>query len=515
MPNLKNDPLFLLIKTLTKAEKRNFRLFVNRTNTKEDAKFIRLFDVLDGMKTFDEKVIFKKVPEIKKVQLSNMKAHLYRQILITLRLNHINNNVDIQLREILDYAKVLYNKGLYKQSLKLLSKAKVQAIETKYNSLVLEILEFEKLIESQYITRSISNRADELVKESLEYNSKVTITNELSNTALKLYALYLQMGHIRNEADHHRVKAFMNDNLPVVNENELSFFGKLYLYQSHVWYNYIMQDFVMCYRYAQKWVNLFEENSSMIDVQPTLYLKGLHNLLAALFNLRYYSKFVKVLKKLKQVNQLESIKVNQNIEILLFLYTSTNTINQYFLSGKFTEGIKIIPKLESDLSKYENYLDPHRVLVFYYKIACLYFGSGDNIKAIEYLDKVVKYKDVSLREDIHCFARMLNLIAHFDEGLDYALEYQIKSVYHFLGKMNDIHMVQVEVFNFLKKLNTITAGDIKSEFEGLRDRLVEIEKNEYEGRPFLYLDLISWLESKIRNVPVQQVIEEKFTTNLK
>ena len=70
------DHLFQLIKTLTKAEKRNFRLYVTRNQDSEDLKFIRLFDVLDKSKDYDESQIFKKVPEIKKEQLSNLKAHL-------------------------------------------------------------------------------------------------------------------------------------------------------------------------------------------------------------------------------------------------------------------------------------------------------------------------------------------------------------------------------------------------------------------------------------------------------
>ena len=32
----------------------------------------------------------------------------------------------------------------------------------------------------------------------------------------------------------------------------------------------------------------------------------------------------------------------------------------------------------------------------------------------------------------------------------------------------------------------------------------------YEGRPFLYLDVISWLESKIENRPVQEIMQRKF-----
>jgi hypothetical protein len=40
--------------------------------------------------------------------------------------------------------------------------------------------------------------------------------------------------------------------------------------------------------------------------------------------------------------------------------------------------------------------------------------------------------------------------------------------------------------------------------------LQRYEKNRFETRAFMYLDIISWLESKIRHVPVQDVIREKF-----
>ncbi len=58
-------------------------------------------------------------------------------------------------------------------------------------------------------------------------------------------------------------------------------------------------------------------------------------------------------------------------------------------------------------------MDQHRVLVFYYKIACLYFGSGDNNNAIVYLNKIIQLRIGNLRADIQCFARILHLIAHY------------------------------------------------------------------------------------------------------
>ncbi len=43
----------------------------------------------------------------------------------------------------------------------------------------------------------------------------------------------------------------------------------------------------------------------------------------------------------------------------------------------------------------------------------------------------------------------------------------------------------------------------------MRVRFIELEKNTYEKRAFLYLDIISWLESKIENRKIGDIIKEK------
>ncbi len=43
-----------------------------------------------------------------------------------------------------------------------------------------------------------------------------------------------------------------------------------------------------------------------------------------------------------------------------------------------------------------------------------------------------------------------------------------------------------------------------------KGRLEVIAKNPYERRSYLYLDIVSWLESKIDGVSVQDVIRKKF-----
>ena len=100
MPNRSPDSLYLLIRSLEKSEKRNFKLYVKRnSNNTEDLKITRLFDALDKMVGYDEEQLLKKNKWIKKQQLSNMKAHLYRQILSSLRLISDESNIDIGLSD--------------------------------------------------------------------------------------------------------------------------------------------------------------------------------------------------------------------------------------------------------------------------------------------------------------------------------------------------------------------------------------------------------------------------------
>ncbi|WP_205701584.1 hypothetical protein [Hymenobacter rigui] len=511
MPNESTDPVFQLIKSLTRTEKRHFRLFANRQGSTEGLKFLQLFDALDGQERYDEERVLAQVPAIKKVQVANLKANLYRQLLSSLRMYHAGHNLDIQLHEQLDFARVLYNRGLYQHSLRMLEKVKATALQAEMRHIVLLALEFEKLIEGQYITRSIRGRARQLSDEATDTVAHVGREHALSNLALRMYGRYLKIGHTRNQQDYEKITAYFRQDLPPLDPREASFFEQLYYYQAHVWYYTITQNFRQCYRYAQKWVDLFAHNQLMCEQQPMLYLKGVHNVLVTTYNMLYYSRFAEVLGQLEAYAADPDRRSNPNLDALLFLYLYTNRLNGYFMRGEFTAGLQLVPELLENLDRFRLQLDLHRRLVFYYKIASLYFGSGKPEQAIEYLEKVIQFKESSLREDIQCFARILNLIAHYEAGRDEALEYQIRSVYRFLGKMNDQQQMQEAIFRFLRNLGGIAPFQLKDAFIKLKDQLIRIAENPYERRPFLYLDIISWLESKIENVPVQDIIRRKFS----
>lgn len=512
MSNRNSDILFQLIRSLEKSEKRNFKLYIKRNSANADLKIIELFDAIEKMSEYDEAVLLKKLTSVKKQQLSNTKAHLYKQLLASLRLIRSSDSIDLQLHEQLDYARILYNKGLYLQSLRLLDKVKEMAIHYNQDSFLIQVISLEKKIETLHITRSMHDRASQLSLEASDVNAKRTMITSLSNLALNLYSWYIKNGHARNEKDEEGVKRYFQDHLVPGAEGFTGFYERLYFYQSYCWYAFIRQDFLQYYRYTQKWIDLFYENELMIEVETGHYIKGMHNLLNAHFDLRNYRAFEKTLKQFEEFSKSEIARANENNRIQLFVYINSARLNQHIMGGTFEKALAIVPEIEEKLLAYSLFLDTHRVLVFNYKIATLYFGAGDYETSIDYLRKIIN-DNVDLRSDLQCYARLLHLIAHYELGNYQLMDHLIRSVYRFMAKMENLTMVEELMFAFLRRSFATPTYKLKEELKKLLEKIKKVEKSRFETRAFAYLDIISWLESKLQRKTMGNILREKYLSN--
>lgn len=509
MPNRSADIVFQLVHSLEKAEKRNFKLYIKRNSSNDDLKIVELFDALDKLEDYDENLLLKKLSTIKKPQLANIKSHLYKQVLASLRVIKISESVDLQLHEQLDYARILYHKGLYYQSLKILERVKELAVSFNQDGFLIQAISLEKKIETLHITRSMQNRAEQLSAEADEVHNKRLFITGLSNLALKLYSWYVKYGHARNEADEAVVKKYLYENLPEKKFKLNGFYERLYYYQSFCWYGFICQDFLKYYRYTQKWVDLFHEQPFMIDIEPGHYIKGMHNLMNAHFDLRNYKKFDLALDEFSRFAQSKTADKHVNNRVQTFVYLMSAKINRHMITGNFKEGLALVPQTQKKIDEYYFFLDRHRILVFNYKIATLHFGAGNYDKCIDYLRKIIN-DVVDLRQDLQCYARLLHLIAHYELGNTEIIEHLVKSVYRFMAKMENLSVIEEEVLKYLQRSFYIPVKKLQPEFKKLLEKLKSLETNRYETRAFAYLDIVSWLESKVKNEPLQKVIHDKY-----
>jgi hypothetical protein len=319
----------------------------------------------------------------------------------------------------------------------------------------------------------------------------------------------IKTGYAKSDDEFREITKFFYEKMPVLELDKLGFREKLWYYKAHVWYSFLVQDFLSCFKFSSKWVDMFNDNTEMISIHPVFYLKGNNFLMESLALIKYPEKFKETLHNMMVRVNSEEFPKNDNLAALSFLYSYNNRFNMYFLQGEFKEGLCIIPEVTQGIEKFKNQIDPHHVMMFYYKIACLYFGLEDYEKCIVYLNKIINNKHLRMREDLLCFTRVLSVVAHYEAGFDYHLETHLRETYKFLIKMNDLHEVQKAMIRFVRSLGDIYPHELKSAFVKLHEELKQYEDDPYERRAFLYLDVLSWLESKIENRSVGEIIREK------
>ncbi len=499
------NSLFLLIKSLSKSEKRQFKIYANRINANKNAQFIKLFDFLENAKKYNEKNIFKKNIATQK-QLPNLKVNLYKQILTCLRLNPSLQTIQLQIREKIDFANILYQKGLHVQSLKILEKAKNIAIEYHEKNIIHEIVEIEKGIETQYIREYMDTKIENLILQSNKINADNDILSKLSNLSIILYSRLIKSGYVKSEKELAEITKYFFEYLPQIDYSNADFREKMGYYMVHLWYSFLIQDFLSAYKNATRWVGLFINNPKMIDANHMTFLKASNYLLESLYMIQSPEKLKLAIQDFEK--EKERLCINDNSESIYFLYYYNSCFNLCFLEGAFKENMHLVKEVLEGVESYKNQIGEHHIMVFYYKIACLYFGLKNYDKCNFYLMKIVKNKHLKMREDFLCFARILNLVSYYEAAKEFELERELKSTYKFLIKMNHLNKVQKAIILFLRKIETLYPSELKSTFSKLYDELKSYADDPYEKRSFLYLDILSWLKSKVTDMDIIEIIKE-------
>ncbi|MEQ8475563.1 hypothetical protein [Fulvivirga sp.] len=503
-----SEALFHLIKSLKQSEKRYFKLQTELDSS--DMKYLRLFEIIDGQREYDELGIIKKAPEIKKQQLSNLKAHLYKKLLQSIRQYNQKSVIDIQIREMIDHAQLLFNRSLYEQCVDILKKAKRKAQKIDNLELQLEILKWEKIILMQTIGADTESRVNRIIEDVRDVNQRINNVNTFTNLTAQLNSIYTKIGYIRSQSDLDSINRIIKSNILDYDEESLSLNEKISLYNLYTGYYFFIQDFEQGYQTALKWVRLYDAHKELRLSRTETYLNAINSLMIGQYKLNKYKKFVNTSRRLREIRHYPKNLMNENIRLKLLKYTYVHEFNRIFMLGDFKAGVSLMNRIKPGLEDFIDQLDNHSRIILFYKVACLYFGNDNYRDAIQWLNRILNSDNIDLREDIHSFARILNLICHYELGNMDVIDYYIRSTYRFMLKKDDLYRFQKAILSFIRKLaGEFSEDDLVPEFEKLLNLLIPLQNRPFEKRAFIYFDIISWLESKIQGKRVQEVIAGK------
>ena len=76
--------------------------------------------------------------------------------------------------------------------------------------------------------------------------------------------------------------------------------------------------------------------------------------------------------------------------------------------------------------------------------------------------------------------------------------------------MENLTVVEEAMFKFLRQTIPLSPRQLKPELEKFLYNIKHLEKNRFKTRAFAYLDIISWVESKVFNKSMSAIIHEKY-----
>ncbi|MDD2982307.1 MAG: hypothetical protein PHQ74_02875 [Crocinitomicaceae bacterium] len=506
-----SEALHELIKYLTKSEKRYFKLFSARHVVGTENNYVILFDFIDSQVEYDENSIFEHFKgQAFLNKFSITKKRLYDQIINSLDSFHASTSISAQVYKLLHSADILYNKSLYDQSRRQLRSAEKLALKHEMYNLLSEInLKYKRLAENNGVVEE--EERERILQTDILAQSQNWTYNTFWNIKSKLFALLHSKGVSRTQADLDEFKTILTD-LEIAKEKSEATAASDYLYNHiHAAYHFAIGSFQTCYSHLNQNISLFEQNKSSIQEHPNQYFSILTNAIYIANKLKKNGDSDVLLKKLKDFNTDIENSNNQDLKIKLFASSSSIELTILSMKGDLKTAFKVIPQIEKGLIDYETKLTSNRRAFLYFKIASIYFISGDMHEALKKINQILNDRFLDKQEDILSFAQIINLLIHFEMENDQLLSYTIRNTQRFLKNKNRLYAFEEMFLKFLNKANSAESKVNQNEIiEDLYLQISNLKDNDLQKVAFEYFDFAAWAESKVHKKSLQNLIQNQY-----
>jgi hypothetical protein len=503
-----SDELFNLIKSLTKSEKRYFKLASTLQSGSKN--YIKLFDAILEQEEYDEEEIKKKFKNSTFIKhLPSEKTHLYNLILKSLRAFYADRSASSQLQEQLKNIEILYSKALYKECSKFIKRAKKLAYQHEKYYYLLELINWEKvIIEEEYLSGKFDKDLNELVKEEEECIAKLRNLAEYQVLYSKINYVFRTGGYIRNDEQESIVDEIANYHLIIGKNTAISVKATTACYYIKAMCAITKNDMADAEVNLRKVITVFDKNPDIIKEVPKRYIKTLNYLFRINLGKNNFKQCFEIIDKLEAMAKKPDFK-SVDLQVMFFSFISFSKMLVYEAIGNFDKAIEMIEPIMQGIEEFGNKINKEEKTIFFYNFSTNYLCHGDLKKALHWINEVLNDPNIGLRKDVYTFARIVNLLIHFELGNHDLLEYEIPATERFIKKAKRNYKVETIILKNLKKLSSIRYRNnqqtVLSEF---KKQLTEAFKDPYENATNKYFDIMMWVDSKLQRKSFTELIQE-------
>lgn len=487
----KQEQLFQLIKSLSKEEKRHFKLYSGKYRNISENNYLRLFNAIDKQDVYDESAIkeqFKGEAFIN--QLTVTKYYLQKQIIRSLQDLHYEETIGLTALSLHQQIAILYRKGHYEICRELVKKGIELSAE---NELFLEWIGFLK------------RELDLINKTNLvEYRSSLKQYLEKTSQLLNWYEITTQGNHLANQLQIFTLDTptfgFYNTHFENLIENIENLIRKIEIESLP-----FKTRFNLLFPLAQSYLAISNYNKSLeVFVQifnelrndykeKELHEQYLNTLMGLIYSCIAVSADELTQEALYELNNLPEI--NQHIayrkaEGLAFypLFTSA-------LSGDFQRGQAAIETVETFFRNFAERIPVSQYIYAFYYSAYIHLARGNHALALKYLRKTDSYHKKELLPNIQLAIRLMETVIFLEQGKFELLESRFRSLQRQLQDNEDVKEFLRCYMKYFQKLILLEPDGQKSKtlLSEFLNELLQLPISE-QMNMFIYFDLISWLQ---------------------
>ncbi|MEM7036515.1 MAG: hypothetical protein AAF570_05995 [Bacteroidota bacterium] len=484
-----NDDLYHLIQSLGKAEKRHFKIFATAQGNSQ--KHLLLFNAIEAQTQkgagYDEGKIRKKLSGQKLLnQLHVTKNYLRNLILKSLRNYHARISKQAEVRDMLRNVEILYRKELYGMCEKELKRAeKVAQLYEDFSALA-DIAHWRRRM---LMTVKGAQIALPEINACLDEHAAATGAMQEQNDLFRLSVNFFdQVFTAGRDAD--PLLAHPRMATPPAH------------FRARTLYEYM--QFARCIVYQQPdaeagqilldLVAYFEAHPHQVREDPAPYVTALNNYVGFLLRSGDKALVLPLLHRIRAIPETFRLRDPRMISIKALLNSYNLELELYRDTGDFAAGMVLIPEVEAFLAQHAGRTPGGYHLLLHYQFAYICFRSGARSQALRWLNRLFNGRFPSAgREDIRLYARLLNLILHFEMGHIIVLKYAVESCRRFLRKGRTPAHHEKALLRFFGRVCTAPAARYPELLEELAGSLFEGMTEKEKANVCDYLDFEHWI----------------------
>lgn len=482
--------LYLLVKSMSKSEKRYFKLY-SSSFSKEGADYLRLFDLIDGAKNYDEDKLKKKL-QIK--NFSFTKRYLFDAIIKCLRTYLTEDRVGFQLLDAFKSISILRNRGLLKEAIRLYEKTETQLIEQNLYTFLIELQHTGEVLYSLYLpNKNIAAKLEEIAEKRRRYIKQLQMLTEYQLLSRDIRNAYRNAHPIRVEGQGAVFLDFVGHPLLKDNSAANSPIAQNNYYESLTLCFTVLLDYEKVKKYSRKAVDLILMESNKSPVMYKALFTNSSNLLLACSKTKDWESYQKYSNIFSTQKEVVLGKLGIRVDVLIKKLEYIYLLNYYIERNDFESIVNIKDEVEAFQNDFGDFLDIDWKMTISFIIGQALFFLQQFEEALIWIEIILNEEKNNPKIPCLCNARILKLLIHYEMGNYFLLSSLFRSTYRFLNKNERLFESERLLLNYFKWVGNYPNGDLKKKKEEVLNLLNDtIADNKYEKNFYEELKLNFW-----------------------